>query len=110
AIFENRNYAISLLDQGFNVLEYDGEDWVVSEQSFFSRIKLSESQSSSLVVENFAIETVSSGSLVPHILILASGEMSPFEWNITDSDIGASITIQGDLLGNILMSGPIPQS
>jgi prepilin-type N-terminal cleavage/methylation domain-containing protein len=27
AIFENKNYAISLNHQGFSVLEYDGQDW-----------------------------------------------------------------------------------
>ena len=35
AIFENRNYAVSLHHQGFQVLEYNGEDWVVADQSFF---------------------------------------------------------------------------
>jgi prepilin-type N-terminal cleavage/methylation domain-containing protein len=110
AIFENRNYAISLHHQGFKVLEYDGEDWVVADQSFFRKVKLSESQSSNLIVENFIVQSVDQDDLIPHILILSSGEMSAFEWSIDDSDSNANITIQGDLLGKILMSGPIPQS
>jgi general secretion pathway protein H len=110
AIFENRNYAISLHHQGFKVLEYNGEDWVVADQSFFRKVKLSESQSSDLIVENYVVKSVDQDDLIPHILILSSGEMSPFEWSIDDSDARASITIQGDLLGNILMTGPVPQS
>ncbi len=110
AIFENRNYAISLHRQGFKVLEFNGEDWVVADQSFFRKIKLSESQSSDLIVENFAVKPVDQDDSTPHILILSSGEMSAFEWRINDSESRASITIQGDLLGNIVMSGPVPQS
>lgn len=110
AIFENRNYAISLHHQGFKVLEYDGEDWVIADQSFFRKVKLSESQNSNLIVENYVVKAVDQADLTPHILILSSGEMSAFEWRIDDSDARASITIQGDLLGNILMTGPVPQS
>lgn len=109
AIFENRNYAVSLHHQGFQVLEYNGEVWVVADQSFFRKIKLSESQSSNLTVENFVVTPVDQDDLTPHILILSSGEMSAFEWSIDDSDSNANITIQGDLLGNILMTGPVPQ-
>ena len=108
AIFENRNYAISLHHEGFNVLEYNGEEWLISDQSFFRKVKISESQSSALLVDNYLVPSVDQTELVPHILILSSGEMSPFEWSIDDSESNASITIQGDLLGNIMMTGPVP--
>ena len=110
AIFENRNYSISLHHEGFNILEYNGEDWVESDQSFFRKVKISETQSSDLIVDNFVVLSVDQSNPVPHILILSSGEMSPFEWKINDSDSSASITIEGDFLGNIIMSGPVPQS
>ena len=110
AIFENRNYAISLHQQGFSVLEYDGENWAVSGQSFFRKVKLNESQRSQLLIEELVVKAVKAGDPVPHILILSSGEMTAFEWNIIDDNARASITISGDFLGNILVNDPVPQS
>jgi general secretion pathway protein H len=110
AIFENKNFAISLNHQGFTVLEYDGQDWAESQQSFFRKVKLNESQHSNLIIENLVVESVEQSDPVPHILILSSGEMTPFEWHIRDSDTNASVTIFGDFLGNILASDPAPLS
>jgi general secretion pathway protein H len=110
AIFENRNYAISLHQQGFSVLEYDGEKWAESGQSFFRKVKLSESQQSQLIIEELVVKVVKTDDPVPHILILSSGEMTAFEWNIIDNNARASITISGDFLGNILVNDPVPQS
>ena len=110
AIFENKNYAISLNQQGFSVLEYDGENWAASKQSFFRRLKLSESQQSQLLIEELVVKLAKADDPVPHILILSSGEMTTFEWNIIDSNARASITISGDFLGNILVNEPIPRS
>jgi len=110
AIFESKNYAISLNHQGFSVLEYDGQDWAESGQSFFRKVKLNESQKSQLLIEELVVKPVDQGKPVPHILILSSGEMTPFEWQILDSDANTSITIFGDILGNILATDPVPQS
>ena len=110
AIFENKNYAISLNRQGFKVLEYDGQEWAETQQLFFRKVKLNESQQSKLIIENQLVESVDESNPVPHILILSSGEMTPFEWQIGDSDSKTSITIFGDFLGNILASDPEPQS
>ena len=107
AIFENRNYAISLNSKGFNLLEYNGEAWAISEQNFFRKVKLSEYQRSRLIIDDRDVATVSPDSAVPHILILSSGEMSSFEWQIIDENLNSQITLQGDLLGNVLMLGPV---
>lgn len=110
AIFENKNFAISINHQGFKVLEYDGQDWAEAKQSFFRKVKLNESQISNLVIENLVIESVDPADPVPHILILSSGEMTPFEWEIRDKEARASITIFGDFLGNVLTNDPVPLS
>ena len=107
AVFENRNYAISLSQEGYNVLEYNGEDFVISEQSFFRKIKLGETRESILVVENLEVSAVETGSTVPHILILSSCEMSNFEWQITDTNLNAQIIVQGNFLGKVVVLGPI---
>ncbi len=107
AVFENRNYAISLNQEGYSVLEYNGEDFVISEQSFFRKIKLGEARESILLVDNLEVSAVETGSTIPHILILSSGEMSTFEWQITDTDLNAQIILQGNILGKIVVLGPI---
>jgi len=109
AIFENRNFAISLNHDGYQVLEYNGQSWDKSGQSLFRKIKLNEVQVSTLVVESLVVKSVDKEALIPHILILASGEMSPFEWTINDEATQSSITLMGDLLGKVQMEGPTPQ-
>jgi hypothetical protein len=109
AIFENRNFAISLKHDGYQILEYDGQAWNESNQSLFRKIKLNKAQISTLVVENLAVKSVDKEELIPHVLILASGEMTPFEWTINDETTKNSIVLEGDLLGKIRMEGPMPQ-
>jgi hypothetical protein len=109
AIFENRNFAISLKHDGYQLLEYDGQAWNELDQVLFRRIKLSEAQESILVVESLAVKSVDQEELIPHILILASGEMTSFEWTINDETTKNSIVLEGNLLGKIRMEGPTPQ-
>jgi len=109
AIFENRNFAISLNHVGYQVLEYNGQSWDASDQSLFRKIRLNESQVSTLVVESLVVKSVDKEELTPHILILASGEMSPFEWTIKDKPTKSAIILMGDLLGRVQMEGPTPQ-
>ncbi len=110
AIFENQNFAISLNAQGFNVLEYNGEEWLVSGQNFFKKIRLGENHESNLTVDNLEVELEDEKDTVPHILILASGEMSTFEWQIIDNNLNSKIILQGNLIGTVLMLGPLSLS
>jgi general secretion pathway protein H len=107
AVFENRNYAISVKENGFVVLEYDGGDWVTSSESFYTRIKMPESQRSELIIDEKTIN-ITSDDPKPHILILSSGEMTPFEWRIRDPRVKSGILLQGNILGGVLMIGPEP--
>lgn len=107
AVFENRNYAISITESGYNVLEYDGENWVPSPQRFFRKIKLGENREVNLIVDNLEVSAVAANEFVPHILILASGEMTPFEWQITDTNLNAQMIVQGNLLGKVTVLGPV---
>lgn len=109
AIFENRNFAISLKHNGYKVLEYDGQSWNVSDQSLFRRIRLNKAQESTLEIESKAVASVDEEKMTPHILILSSGEMTPFEWTINDNDSRTTVVLQGNLLGKIRMAGPSPQ-
>ncbi|MCP4769058.1 MAG: prepilin-type N-terminal cleavage/methylation domain-containing protein [Gammaproteobacteria bacterium] len=108
AVFESRNYAISVQEKGFIVLEYEDGGWAQVEDSFFKRIKLTESQVSELIMEDKVINISSQDEPQPHILILASGEMTPFEWRIRDKLSQSGILLQGNILGSVLMIGPEP--
>ena len=106
AVFESRNFAISVRDKGFMVLEFDGEAWSAVNDSFFSRIKMGESQSSELLIEDLVVDISEGTEPQPHILILSSGEMTPFEWRIQDEYSQFGIVLQGNMLGGVLMTGP----
>ena len=108
AVFEARNYAISVKENGFVVLEYADGKWQPSGQSFFGKIKMTETQTSELIIENQVIDISEKKTPEPHILILSSGEMTPFEWRIEDSNTQSGILLQGNLLGSVLMTGPEP--
>jgi len=108
AVFESRNFAVSVQDQGFIVLEYNEGEWTRSEQSFFSKIKMTESQQSELIIEDQIIDISTKTQPLPHILILSSGEMTPFEWRISDGLTQSGIVLQGNVLGSVLMTGPEP--
>ena len=108
AVFESRNYAISVKDNGFTVLEYSEGKWLPTGQSFFDKIKMTESQTSQLIIENQVIDISDKTEPEPHILILSSGEMTPFEWRISDQLTQSGILLQGNVLGGVLMTGPEP--
>ena len=108
AVFESRNYAISVKDNGFIVLEYNEGKWLPVPDTFFARIRMAESQSSTLIIENQVIDISETTEPAPHILILSSGEMTPFEWRIDDDTLKSGIVLQGNILGAVLMTGPEP--
>ncbi len=108
AVFENRNYAVSVQEQGFVILEYNEGEWAASGQSFFGKIKMTDSQRSELFIEDEVIDISPKDPPDPHILILSSGEMTPFEWRISDQFTQSGIVLQGDMFGGVLMTGPEP--
>lgn len=108
AVFESRNYAISVQDKGFIVLEFNEGKWLPTADSFFAKIRMTENQSSMLIVENQIIDISKKTTPEPHILILSSGEMTPFEWRINDKSSRSGIVLEGNLLGGVLMTGPEP--
>ena len=108
AIFENKNYAVSVYDEGFVILEYKEDKWYETGQDFLQKFKLTESQRSELYLEDKLIDTKRQTIPPPHILILSSGEMTPFEWRIKDNLTNSGIVLQGNFVGSVLMTGPEP--
>ena len=108
AVFESRNYAISVHDEGFYVLEYKEGAWQESGEDFLQKFNMTESQRSELYLDDELIDTTKKEIPPPHIWILASGEMRPFEWHIKDDLINSGIVLQGNVVGTVLMTGPEP--
>ena len=108
AVFESHNYAISVQENGFIVLEFEGGAWTPADDSFFTRIKMTETQSSELIIEDKVVDISNKDEPDPHILILSSGEMTPFEWRIRDEYSKNGIVLQGNIVGGVLMIGPEP--
>jgi hypothetical protein len=61
-----------------------------------------------LIIDDQVIDISAKKTPEPHILILSSGEMTPFEWRIRDKLTQSGIVLQGNLLGSVLMTGPEP--
>ncbi len=110
AVFESRDYAISVRDNGYTVLEFREDKWLPASDSFLRRFKMTESQRSTLILENQIIDISETPEPEPHIWILSSGEMTPFEWRIEDRATRSGIVLQGNLIGGVLMTGPEPLS
>ena len=108
AVFENRNYAVSVHNEGFLILEFREGKWYETGESFLQKFRMTESQRSELYLEEKLVDTTRQTVPPPHILILSSGEMTPFEWRIRDEITNAGIVLQGNLLGSVLMTGPEP--
>ena len=107
AVFENRNYAVWVRDKGFVVLEYQDGAWSEAADDFYRRISLTDTQTSVLLLEDRIVD-ISKDQPQPHILILSSGEMTPFEWRIRDASTQKRILLEGNMLGGVLMTGPEP--
>ena len=108
AVFENRNFALALGDNKYAVLEYNGEDWALSDRHGSTLVPMRESQVNRLIIDDLVIDTSAKNPVDPHILILSSGEMTPFEWQVDDAESRSRIVLQGSLTGQVLMSGPEP--
>jgi general secretion pathway protein H len=106
AILDDRNFAVSLLPQAFLILEYNGETWVQTEDVFLKGLAREHGYDDELVIDNAVVAIEKTTPPKPHILILSSGEMTPFQWDISDAENRLRMRLQSDLLGRIVMQGP----
>ncbi len=106
AQLEDVNYALSLQPGGYRVLLYDGESWLPLQDRLFKRLARKHAYEDELIVDGQPVSIAESDKPLPHILLLASGETSAFEWHIRDSRNGLEVAIKGDALGRIAIEGP----
>jgi hypothetical protein len=107
AILEDRNFAISVVPKGYLVLEYDGQEWIQSSDKFLLKLQKEHEYSDELIIDSNIVKIEKKDKLEPHILILSSGEMSVFEWNIEDKINNLRVKLNSTMLGKITMEGPL---
>lgn len=106
AILNDSNYALSLAPGGYVVLVFNGEGWLPSDDKFLLSLSSQYSFRDELIIDNQIVKIEKKEKPDPHILILSSGEMTPFEWHIADPENEMSAVIKGNLLGDISSEGP----
>lgn len=107
AILNDKNYALTLVPGGYQVLEYGGQDWQPTEDRFFKNIQKKHAFSDELVIDNHIIVIEKQDKPQPHILFLASGEMTVFQWDIEDRVNQLRMRLISSLLGDITIEGPV---
>jgi general secretion pathway protein H len=109
AILNDKNYALSLVPNGYLVLEFTGDKFEPSEDKFLKKLANQYSYTDELIINNQIVKIVKKGKDEepdPHILILSSGEMMPFEWHISDTENEINSVIKANMLGDISSEGP----
>lgn len=106
AILDDKNYALSVVPKGFLILEYDGAEWQQAVDPFFQSLQKPHEYHDELIIDKNIVPIEKSDKPVPHILILSSGEMSVFQWQIEDRDNDLRVRLQSSLLGRIQIEGP----
>lgn len=106
AILHDRNFALSIQPGQYLVLDFDGQGWVPSQEKFFAELLKPHEFSDEITVDRQLLIIEKQTEPQPHILILSSGETTPFEWDISDRDNQLKVNIKGNLLGNLLVEGP----
>ena len=107
ALLEARNFARSVVPKGYLVLEYDGQEWIQSSDKFLLKLQKEHEYSDELIIDSNIVKIEKKDKLEPHILILSSGEMSVFEWNIEDKINNLRVKLNSTMLGKITMEGPL---
>lgn len=106
AILEDRNFALTIAPGSYAVLEYNGEKWLPSEDLFIKKLQRKYDYEDELTVDQVILKIHKTDPPEPQILILASGEMTVFQWDIIDHDNNLRVRLNSSLLGKITMQGP----
>jgi len=107
AILDDRNFALSIQPKGFIILEYNGQEWLPSEDAFLQALPKEHEYQDQVIIDNTLVSIEKTDKPKPHILILSTGEMSVFEWQIADPVNTLKIKMTSNMLGDILVEGPV---
>lgn len=100
AIYQQQNLALSLTKKDYEFLQYDGSKWIKLDNKRLKHKPFGEDITSELTVDGRLVQ-IQEKKLQPHILFLASGEMTAFKWTLEDSKNDISTLIQGQYNGDV---------
>ncbi len=102
AIINQQTLAIKFAAHGYALQRYDkkGKIWVsVTEPDFFRARKLDEDYKIKLVQDGLSVSLTNKDS--GKVLMYSSGEMTPFELNVSLPDSDVAYHLSGDLMGKL---------
>jgi len=106
AILQDRNFALSVQPGSYQVLEYNGEKFLPSDDQFIKKLARQYDYEDEIIIDQNIVKIEKSKEPKPQILMLASGEMTVFQWDISDRDNDLRVRLNSSLLGKIRMEGP----
>ncbi|EGG99337.1 General secretion pathway protein H [gamma proteobacterium IMCC2047] len=124
ALMSGQEYGIKLAEQEYQVVRFDDHQqrWIKAEQEAFAAYQLSDEISLSLQSEGSQVDLAAlnksveelelekrnpqQDQLKPSLLLLSSGETTPFSLQLTSADNEHHIQLVGDGLGNIRIGYP----
>ncbi len=106
AILEDRNFALSIDPGHYQVLEYDGKAWSQSKDRFLNKLQRKYPYEDELTIDKKLVKIEKTDPPKPQILLLASGEMTPFQWDIIDTKNHLQMRLSATLLGKLTSEGP----
>lgn len=101
AELSNENYALSLTKKGYVFLVFQGDSWAAMTKKPLIAADIPERYKLELTIDNKLVDRLKKDEFNPHVLLLASGEMSPFEWTFSDLDNDLEIIITGVYNGKL---------
>lgn len=101
AQLSNENYALSLTKKGYVFLILQGDAWAPMNQKLLLAGFIPKNYKQQLIINGQLVAALKKDKYIPHILLLSSGEMSPFEWVFSDFDNDLEITVTGEFNGKI---------
>ncbi len=97
----NENYALSITPDGYVFLVLDDNQWIPLNIKPLQPQNKLKHYKQELLIDEKIVKPLTKDKIEPHILLLASGEMSPFEWTLSDRENELLMTITGTFNGQI---------
>lgn len=100
AILQSTELAIEITDSGYGFYENQDNTWVAFNRSPFSRRQLPKEINSKLYLDGISIDVKGRDKDKPQVVILSSGEMTPFTYSLQfkdKSDIQLKVNASGDV-------------
>ena len=100
AILQSTELAIEITPQGYSFYQNQGNSWVALNDLPFSKRQLPSEISTKMYLDGISIDLKNRDENKPQVVILSSGEMTPFTYNLQFKD-QSEIKLKVDANGEI---------